>query len=218
MSRCVLGVGMLSVPQRIRQRKALLERLGLGEEIVSSDSKFMGHVKNWWAAADIACSRAIDSEQSPTHALVIEDDAIVADDFIKTVELLIELYPSRVLSFFTRSKAVLGLAEGTLVRVTDDVPTDLAVVYPVPYLKELRTKYLKHEQDFERAKRRWGYGADEMRLELEPDKIVWATVPSIVEHGGAIASTLGHYYPSNIARRYIGDNISALSINWKDNS
>jgi hypothetical protein len=209
---------MLSVPQRIRQRKALLERLGLKEEIVSIDSKFMGHVKNWWAAADIACSHAIVSKQSPTHALIIEDDAIVADDFIKTVELLINLYPSRVLSFFTRSKAVLGLAEGTIVRVTDDVPTDLAVVYPVPYLKELRAKYLEHEQDFERSKRRWGYGADEMRLELEPDKIVWATVPSIVEHGGAISSTLGHYYPSNIARRYIGNNISALSIDWKANS
>ena len=214
MSHHVLGVGILSVPERQRRLNSLLRLLELPPDVVALDFMHEGHIINWWRAADIACSKALVGNESPTHALIIEDDAEPCPDFIQTVESLVDMYPDRTISFFTRDAIVKNSTIGTLVNVKD-VPTDLAVVYPVKWLKSLKQDYLKQQDSFERRKRRWGYGADEMRAELRPDKVVWATVPSLVEHGCPEASTLSHFYPTNVAARFIGGAESALSIKWE---
>ena len=213
MTRHVLGVGVLSVPERRPRLLKLLEKIGVPETYVALDMEHQGHVINWWQAVAIACASSPFSTRKPTHVLIIEDDAEPCPDFMKAVNLLIDIYPDRVISFFTRSPEVATSPEGSLQRV-HDVPTDLAVVYPVKWLDELKIDYDTRQMDFARNKRRWGYGADEMRAELRPDKEVWATIPSLVEHGCPRESTLAHFYPTNIAKRYIGEK-SALSIDWK---
>lgn len=207
MTKPVLGIAVMSVPERHNRLVKLLEELNLPDSVVSLDVEHKGHVVNWWNAADIACSKPA------THALIIEDDAEPCPDFLAAVENLINNYPDRTIGFFSRSQGVLDAPIGTLLPV-HDVPTDLAVVYPVKWLQALKKDYLKVQDSFARNKRRGGYGADEMRLELRPDKKVWTTVPSLVEHGCPTQSVLAHFYPDNIARRFIGKDVSALSIDW----
>jgi len=217
VNKPVLGVGVLSVPERRQRLRALLNNLGLTPDVVALDTQHMWHVYNWWRAVDIACARAIDGTQKPTHVLIIEDDAEPCPDFMTVAKKLIELYPSRTISFFSRDPTVTAAATGSLT-IVHDVPTDLAVVYPVAWLLALRQDYEKHSSSFARAARRWSYGADEMRAELRPEKTVWATAPSLVEHGCPLHSTLAHFYPQNIATRFIGADVSALSIDWDSGS
>lgn len=207
MTRSVLGIGIMSVPERHPRLAELLKTLDLPASVVSIDERHKGHVANWWAAADIACSAGA------THALIIEDDAEPCPDFLAVVKKLIERYPNRTIGFFSRSPSVLDAPVGSLLRV-HDVPTDLAVVYPVKWLRELKKDFSKVQDSFTGHKRRRSYGADEMRLELRPNKRVWTTVPSLVEHGCPTQSTLAYFYPDNVARRFIGKDISALSIDW----
>lgn len=214
MSNYVLGVGVLSVPERKQHVQQLLKHLKLDESIVALDVKHEGHVVNWWRAANIAMSRPLSGSTKPTHALIVEDDAQPCLDFIAAVQRLVRLYPDRTISFFTRDPVVQHAATGELVRV-NDVPTDLAVVYPITWLKAVQADYEMCRDDFARHKRRIGYGADELRHELRPDKLVWATVPSLVQHGCPTQSTLGHRYPTNVAARFVGSETSGLSINWK---
>lgn len=214
MTNYVLGVGILSVPERQQRLQQLLKQLDLAESTAALDMKHEGHVINWWRAADIAMHQPLHGNAQPTHALVIEDDAEPCPDFITAVQKLIKLYPDRTISFFTRDPVVNAVAVGNLAEV-NDVPTDLAVVYPTKWLQVVKADYLKHIDDFARHKKRMGYGADELRRELRPNKQVWATVPSLVQHGCPVESTLGHRYPANVAARFIGTETSALSINWE---
>ncbi len=202
-----LGIGIMAVPERHSMVMNLISKLDLDKSVIAWDENHDGHIINWWRAADIALLG------KPTHALIMEDDALPCLDFTETVKKIIDIYPDRTIGFFTRNKEILDKPAGTLIKI-NDVPTDIAVVYPVKELENIRIVYNLKIDSFDRKKRRWGYGADEMRKELDPGKVVWTTVPSLIQHGGAEKSSLNHHYPGNLSRNFIGENISGLSIDW----
>lgn len=90
----------------------------------------------------------------------------------------------------------------------DDGVYGVALAIPV----EMVSDFLS----WERAHIKPAYPHDDRRIMLwmrARKMAVWATVPSLVQHGAPSASTLGHNNGRMVARQYIGD-ASALGIDW----
>lgn len=210
-----LGVAIMGVPERRSRQLGLLKKLGLTDDFISTDVNHQGHVFGWWQAVELAKTKSL-TGTPPTHLLIIEDDAEPCLEFLAAAQKLVELYPDRTISFYSNRPVVEEARQrGDRLVQVEDVPNDVAVVYPLDWINDLQRDYQAVASSFERSKRRWGYGADEMRWELRPNKVVWTTSPSLVQHGAPESSTLGHRFPSSVARWFIGHNVSALSIDWE---
>lgn len=204
-----LGVAIMAVPERAERVGRLLSCLDLSDARVSWDPNHDGHVANWWRAVTLALANS-----QVTHALILEDDAEPCRDFLPAAEQLVERFPERTISFyFARRERDLPSGAATLIPHFRAL-TDVAVVYPREWLEELRQDYEIQKDELEATHWQLGYGADEMRIKLRPTRRVWHTVPSLVQHGCPVESTLGHRIPNAQAPTYIGANVSALTLNW----
>lgn len=209
----VVGVAVMAVPERADRVSRLLERLDLDESAVSWDPDRIGHARNWWRACRLAAGRPWRREyegRPVSHALVLEDDVTVCRDLVPAVERIVRLHPHDVLGLYANRREVdVARAQGrSLVRVRD-VWNDQAFCYPLGWLAALRRDFLAHpELDTQDA------GADGLRRRLRPGLETLVTAPSLVDHALPTDSTLGHNHPSRRARWFLGEEVSALSIDW----
>ncbi len=194
---------IMAVPERADRVASLLDKLELSDSHVVWDPNHEGHLPTWWRAIDKALAA------NPSHILILEDDALPAQDTLASVQKLIELYPDRIFSLYSN---LLEIDEarnrGVSLVKTHRMLSDVAMVYPASWLRGLRKSYKK------RAKELAGMGADEMRLKIHPDLVVWSTAPSLVDHGAPKESTLGHKYTRARARWVLSPYQSALEIDW----
>jgi hypothetical protein len=207
-SSFTLSIAIMGVPERRPQITKLLHQLDLPDAAVAWDDQHEGHVPNWWRAIHVA------SQNKSSHVLILEDDAEPCRDFVPTVQRLIELYPTRIMSFFS-AKPYEKNEVLTLIPSYRSL-SDVAVVYPRVWLEELRQDFLANEEKLLASHWQAGYGADEMRIKLRPQQQVWNTVPSLVQHGSPHESTLGHNFAIAIARSFIGHDVSALTLDWSE--
>jgi hypothetical protein len=203
-----LAVSIMGVPERAERIGRLLQQLDLPQSCVALDIKHDGHMANWWRAVDIA------AVNNPSHVLILEDDAEPCRDFLPTVEKLIERYPDRIISFFTAHTP--DEIEPGILKLTPYYRhlSDVAVVYPLAWLQDLRCDFDEQHQALSQTVWQVNFGADEVRAKLRPKQQVWATVPSLVQHGCPFDSVLQHTLPHGVAQPFVGHGVSALSLQW----
>lgn len=85
----MIAYRVVAVPERIEQASALAERVG---GVVVLDDEHAGAFPNH--------ARALASAAGATHVVVLEDDAIVCDDFTAHVERLIVERPDHLLGLY----------------------------------------------------------------------------------------------------------------------
>lgn len=199
----IISTAIMAVPERSERVASLLDKLGLNEGKVVWDRQHAGHLPTWWRAVDLALA------YETSHVLIMEDDAEPSRDLIAGLEKLVKVYPDRVFSLYSNSREVQkARVEGHKLIKTYRTLSDVAMVYPAEWLRELEVDYRKRAGEF------IGKGADEMRVKLRPGLEVWLTAPSLVEHGGINASTLNHKYFDQRARWFLGSQRSVLEIDW----
>lgn len=193
----------MAVPERAERVSRLLESLGLGPDAVMWDKTHAGHLPTWWRAVELTLAK------NTSHVLILEDDAEVCRDLIPSVERLVAAHPDRIFTLYYNVRDADGARAQGLALLPVSYPlSDVAMAYPADWLRELR-------RDFEKSSDKFAdKGADDMRLALRPGYKVWATMPSLVEHGSPFESTLGHRYSRARARWFIGRHRSALAIDW----
>jgi len=197
----------MAVPERRARVEKLLATLKLDGARVTWDVDHEGHVPSWWRAMSLAC------QPPATHALILEDDAEPCEDFLAAVEKIVTKYPERVVSFFTVNRTLLPDTQ-QLTLVAHNGFSDVAVVYPVAWLESLKKDFVLREQELRDGKWQAGYGADELRMKLRPTQKIWATHPSLVQHGSPNQSTLGHHFPRSTAQPCLSVHNSALALDW----
>lgn len=198
-----VSVAVMAVPERSDRVTKLLSELKLDDDRVIWDHYHLGHLPTWLQAVDLAL------KSDSSHVLILEDDAEPSQDLIPAVEKLIELYPERIFSLYSNSRQVNQARKDNLSFFKSyRTLSDVAIVYPADWLRQLRQDYKLRANEFV------GKGADEMRVMLRPTLEIWSTVPSLVEHGGFKQSILGHRTWNQKARWFIGQNNSALQIDW----
>lgn len=145
-----------------------------------------------------------------THHLVLQDDAVLCKDFLKGVVAALTYNPLAAVSLYANRRNIETAKElGVSWASFRDGLWGIAVAMPSkwvqPYLQWSQTNIPPT------------YPHDDRRLALwlwEHDLPALGTVPSLVDDGGWSISTMGHNDIRSRARWFIGEDISALSIDW----
>jgi hypothetical protein len=198
----------MAVPERKQQVSKLTERLGIADSQIAWDHNHLGHLYNWWQAIDIA------SKNNPSHVLILEDDAIIPNNLLKASEKLIGKYPSFIINLFSFRPISDGVKPGSLVMLPKALNGDVAAIYPVAWLDELRKDYLKNPDILKNIKSSFGGGAEELRAALRPGYDQWITVPNLVQHDSSSKSILGHYLEVGQSSNCLSEEDDALSLDW----
>jgi hypothetical protein len=152
-----------------------------------------------------------------THILILQDDILPCEDFVQTVERIIELLPNECVTFFSNSDRILEAQKKGINWVT--LKTFLmAQAYVMP--TAMMTDFLNWTEAH--VKPEIYFDDDRMAMYFfYHNKKVWATAPSLVEHIGWNGSTLTGYKPGHVfeprlrmAKWFIGMENSGLEVNW----
>lgn len=187
-------------------------------KILNNDATevYVGEKKSLWEDA----KKVLSHRPSHTHVLVMQDDILPCQDFIPTVEQIINLLPNQPITFFTNNPAadVAVMQDKRWVTLSVWLMAQ-AYVLPVEIIDDMVAwidEYVKEDVRFD---------DERMAMYFYYHKIpVYATVPSLVEHLGWNSTTLSTYTdkarknifkPENrMARQYIGFENSGLDIDW----
>ena len=147
-----------------------------------------------------------------THHLVLQDDVILCDDFLKSTLKCIQVYPKSPIGLYVNRKIAeeARSKDYRWVQIPDGV-WGQAIILP----NFLISRFL----DWEKKHILPHFKHDDSRLAmfLVDQKIpAMCPMPSLVNHDGAERSIVGQSNKNKIARWYIA-NKSYLDYNWADN-
>lgn len=205
-----IAIGILCVPERFDMAKTLSESMPTGtQKLMFCDVRRQGNwfgVKSTWV-------KLLSTYPNASHYILIEEDTKIALDFFPTVEKIISVLPDNIISFYSlkSEKSLCEKAKRTLspFYATNQSPSGVCVCMS----KRLLTEFLKfadtwvEESTPYEESRMWGW------ITIH-NHTVYTTVPNLVEHLGNMRSSLGFNSAGKTAASWLGDRISALSINW----
>lgn len=164
-------------------------------------------------------------DPAASHHLVVQDDTLICQDFLPAVEHIAALVGDTPVSFYAgrvrrnhpswpvRQAVNKAAKNGTSWVAADGPRWGPAIMLPVPWLDDLTAWYRgKRIRNYDRRifvynrKRRQG--------------VCWYTAPSLVdhrtvkEHRNVSLAARGRRGPNRRAERFIGEDVSALSIDW----
>lgn len=148
--------------------------------------------------------------QGSTHAVLLQDDLIICKDFVLGLKAALAAVPDQIVSLYCpRKGALLAKEQGhSWVRITDGAYGP-AIVIP--------TTKLRHFLQWNEQNIKPEVTHDDTRVclyALAHDLDVWLTVPSLVDHAGASFSSIGHSNSQRVAKWFIGEENSALDVDW----
>lgn len=210
---------VMAIEERLDRAQALAIKVGIAYVSVTpkvpkgerDDFNAGGHIFGWWTAVQ----RAREQFPDASHVLLLEDDALVCRDLMAACQKILAVLPTaaRVNLYSARGEAQEARDAGETFYRLRDPYNDQGALYSVKYLDLLWKRWTGPEGDAARTDPTLR-GADGMRMRLTPG-LVWVTAPSLVEHGLPSASTRGHARADRRATWFIGEDVSGLSIDWK---
>jgi hypothetical protein len=204
-----LSIRIQHVKKRERWAKTLKYLLGDKRTKIITDQKNI-----LWEGA----KKTLQSyDHKATHLLVLQDDVLPCQDFVATVERILELLPNEPITFYSPNESILAaqnLKSNWVTLLT--WRNAQAYVLPVPIIDDFLVwaeRHIKPEIYF-----------DDDRFAMYfyfHKQLVYCTAPSLVEHMGWNSTTLtgyksGHVFESRLrmAKWYIGFENSGLNIDW----
>lgn len=153
--------------------------------------------------------RALEAAGDAAHHLILQDDIALCRDFLQSVEEVIRARPDSLISLYTNAEAVFTARERGESWIERAGVSGQAVIWPTDLIGEFLQWQDTHiDHDFP-----W----DDVRVSMwliKTSKRAFATVPSLIQHLGFESSTLGLNDESKVAAWYVGDDCSALGVDW----
>ena len=153
--------------------------------------------------------RALEAAVDASHHVVLQDDLGLCRDFIRSVKEVIRVRPENLIALYTNATSVLTARERGESWIEKAGVSGPAVVWPSGLIGEFLQWQDRHiDSSFE---------FDTVRVSMwliKTSKRAFATVPSLTEHLGCESSTLGLNSRSKVAAWFIGEDRSALDIDW----
>jgi hypothetical protein len=153
--------------------------------------------------------RALEAAVAASHHLVLQDDLGLCRDFIPSVKEVIRVKPANLIALYTNATSVFTARERGESWIEKSGVSGPAVIWPTGLIGEFlqwQDAHIDHNFVF-----------DTVRVSMwliKTSKRAFATVPSLTEHLGYESSTLGLNSPSKVAAWFIGEDTSALDIDW----
>lgn len=153
--------------------------------------------------------RALEAAGGSGHHLVLQDDLALCRDFIGSVRAVIRACPESLVALYTNASSVLEARARGESWLEKEGVAGPAIIWPVGLIGEfLRWQDAHIRRDFP-----WDTVRVSMWL-IKTGRRAFATVPSLTQHLGCGASTLGLNGPGKVAAWFIGSERSALDVDW----
>lgn len=203
-----IEIRIVCVPERLPLARKMLKILNNPIVRISCDVRYTGS----WNGTRLAWLSGLKNPEA-THVITLEDDAIPCKDFIESVYTIAALKPDEVIAFYSlRSEThCVTWAEKNNSHwyVTDGNASGVGVMMPreklVDFLRVVDA-FIEPGVPYEDA-RLWGW------QQLRKYR-TWTTVPNLLEHGQPGHSTLGFNNAKRTSAKFIGKEISGMSVNW----
>jgi hypothetical protein len=153
--------------------------------------------------------RALEAAGTASHHLVLQDDLGLCRDFIRSVKEVIRVRPANLIALYTNASAVFAARERGESWIEKSGVSGPAVIWPTCLIGEFL--------EWEDAHIDRNFLFDTVRVSMwliKTSRRAFATVPSLTEHLGCVSSTMGLNNPDKVATWYIGEDRSALDIDW----
>lgn len=203
-----LSIAIQHTPSRVDRRKwvqAMLNQLRIENPnipiVLVEDTQHKG----CWPTY----RRALEAAGDVSHHLVLQDDLGLCKDFIQSVKEVIRARPDNLIALYTNSASVLMARDRGESWIEKAGACGPSVIWPTPLIAEFLQWQDRHiDRNFE---------FDTVRVSMwliKTSKKAFVTVPSLTQHLGYMSSTLGLNSPTKVATWYIGEDQSALGIDW----
>lgn len=147
-----------------------------------------------------------------THHLVMEDDITLCRDFLPGVKEALRHAPHGPVSLYAnRSVIDESRAAGVSWARIDDAAASWGQALILP--SEQVLDFIRWDRENLRPEA-FAYDTRLAMWSMYTGKPWWCTVPSLVEHAGAASSTIGYSNRMRVARWFIGEDVSALDVDW----
>jgi len=205
-----LGVYIVHHPERDPILPDLLEALGEPATVVVDDvPERMNPWKNWANAMRVA------AVSGDTHALFLENDVKPCIDFVAAVRKCVAVRPDDLIRFYHPAEPYGAptwrqvLADGGhWFPIEGHWGCVQAVAMPVEWI----TDFLHYGESVAKATSIFPDARLSMWMRTRICQPVWTTVPSLARHGWpSMCGQPHHDCPDEL---WIGDDVSALSIDW----
>jgi hypothetical protein len=153
--------------------------------------------------------RALEVAGDAHHHLMLQDDLGLCADFIRSVADVIRARPSNLIALYTNAKTAAAVRERGEAWLERPGACGPSVIWPRDLIAEFLEWQDRHIDD--------AFEFDTVRVSmwlLKTGRKAFATVPSLTEHLGCVSSTMGLNNPKKVATWYIGDDRSAVDIDW----
>jgi len=153
--------------------------------------------------------RALEATGDASHHLVLQDDIGLCRDFLLSVEEVIRARPNNLVSLYTNADAVFTARERGESWIERTGVSGQSVIWPTNLIGEFlqwQDAHIDHN-----------FPWDDVRVSMwiiKTSQRAFATVPSLTQHLGFESSSLGLNDLSKVAAWYVGDDRSALGIDW----
>jgi len=203
-----LSIAIQHTPHRADRRKwtqAMIEQLRREDPsiplVVIEDTELQG----CWPTY----RRTLEAAGDGSHHLVLQDDLGLCRDFIQSVKEVIRVRPKNLIALYTNASSVFNARERGEAWVEKLGVSGPAVIWPNEMIGEFLQWQDTHIDP--------NFLFDTVRVSMwliKTSKRAFATVPSLTQHLGCVSSTLGLNSPSKVAAWFIGEDRSALDIDW----
>ena len=153
--------------------------------------------------------RSLEAAGNVSHHLVLQDDLRLCKDFIRSVKEVTRVRPRNLIALYTNASSVFMARERGESWVEKSGVSGPAIIWPNDLIGEFLQCQDRHiNPDFV---------FDTVRVSMwliKTSKKAFATVPSLTQHLGYNSSALGLNSPSKVAAWFIGEDRSALDIDW----
>ncbi len=196
-------VAVMHHPSRADRIPRLLARLGHPDRVhLITDHESAGI----WPTAR-RCWEAAPPES--THHLVIQDDVLICDDLIPTMETVARILPEQVIAPYSNRSATdqERLQGNAWVRLPG--VWGQATMLPTPHIPDFLSWVDRHIRP--------EYKHDDRRVTFwlgATNRSAWAMIPSVVEHDAPSDSLVGHSDRRRTARHFLGEHVSGTRVNW----
>lgn len=222
-----LSIRIQHDPRRADLIPGLLARIDHDDVQVVADPDPTNTVRSPWRTY-LACLEA--ASPDATHLLILQDDATVCRDFAQTVEHALKAHPDDMVCLFVPGVGLLARAvmqacasgeRWVLLPGQEWVPV-VATVLPRRLVEEMRAWAAESKLGA------WERGDDALvgrfcrepgKNLWRPDRQVWATVPSLVDHADVQPSLVNNPHfaganPQRVAACWMGEEVSPLTLQW----
>jgi hypothetical protein len=211
MKECKLDVKIMGVKKRADLISDLLGRLGLDiSYVVLDDRGFAGGGDAWYNAKRAWLSPV---PEGVTHRLVLQDDVMVCDNFLKICNKIINVFPDVIFTLYggTWIKPQYRKNDSPYVNVRGCGIGGVATIIPVEHISKMMVwsdKVLG--EDYKHDDGRIGFYA------LCNGVKILGTIPDLTDHRPVDTCIRGHNRKDRVSKSWIGEDIGYQDWDNKD--